>query len=371
MVSSLEDVSKIVEDNSRLASLNQKSISYICHPYTARKDIGAGADRYAYELIRKVKPFMGSVRIYEADIVRSLPKAIIAEAAFQAKMLRERSDLFHAVASVSASSLLRQKKRPVVTTIHDIIPFLVSDKNDAKWKFAYKRHCIRQAIKKSDLVIVPFKSTFDFLINELKTDENKLRLVNYGVDHSQFFPGEKPVNQVKKVLFVGAVNKGKGIDSLVKSWDLVINEFPDTELLIASKGWDTEYIISLIEKCRHKNKIRRLGFIPERDLREAYLNADISIFPSRYGFGLSTLESMACGTPTISGRTLDAPEFVGDAGLLVNPDDLNDIAEKILLLLKDEDLYQELILKGINKARIYTWENSAVNTLKVYSDLIL
>jgi len=358
------------EKTKNFQTLLKKHICLVCHPYTALKDIGAGGDRYAYELANHIAKHVGKLEILESGIIRSFGNAAFKELFFQMKLFSKKADIYHAVASVSANSALRQSKRPLVTTIHDLIALHVNSKQDTALKFKFKAHCIKNAAKKSDLIIVPFLSSKESLINNVGIKEEKIRLVTYGVDHQQFYPSPRPKNTMKKVFFVGALNKGKGVDSLVLCWDRVIAKYPDAQLILASKGWDSQYIKELVAQCKHNDKIRIIGFIPEDKLREAYSKADLTIFPSRYGFGLPVLESMASGTPTISGNTLDAPEFVGDAGLLVDPDDLEDMSEKIVTLLADGELSRSLVEKGIEKAKHYDWKIAAIETMDVYQELL-
>ena len=115
-----------------------------------------------------------------------------------------------------------------------------------------------------------------------------------------------------------------------------------------------------------KDRIHFIGFIPEDQLRAAYVYADVAAFPSRYGFGLPTLESMACGTSTVSSRALDAPEFVDDAGLMADPDDSNELASQIIRLLSDDDFRQEIEKKGLKKSSQYSWDRTAQMTAEVY-----
>ena len=353
-----------------MKKLSQKHVCLICHPYTARKDIGAGGDRYAYEIAQYLKPCAKKTSIMEAGIIRSLPAALLAEAKFQMRWISMKADLYHAVMTVCATSALRQPKTPLITTIHDLISIYVNQKQDSRWKFWYKARAIKKAASLSDIIIVPFFSTKSQLINDLNVNEEKIRVVHYGVDHEQFFPSPKNPYKKKTVLFVGALNKGKGVDSLVLCWDHVIEKYPDAELVLASKGWDSDYIKNLMSQIKNKDSIKLKGFIPENKLRDAYVDADIAIFPSRYGFGLPTLEAMACGTPTISGNTLDAPEFVQDAGLLANPDDLNDLSSSIVRLLSDEALYKILCQKGLERASHFHWKKTAHNTMLVYEELL-
>jgi len=107
--------------------------------------------------------------------------------------------------------------------------------------------------------------------------------------------------------------------------------------------------------------------IPGDDLPLYYAAADILAFPSLYeGFGLPVLEAMASGCPVITSNTTSLPEVAGDAGIMINPTDQGSLKNKIMELLENSKLSEELTQKGLLRAKIFTWENTAENTLAVY-----
>lgn len=347
----------------------KQDVILICHPYTARKDIGAGHDRYAHELLQVLRTKPVSHRMLDSGILTSAPKAAWSEALFPLRLSQHTAKVYHATASVPARSPVWLKKRPLITTIHDVIWYHVADQ-DKPWKAAYKKYCIKLAAQKSDLLIVPAISTKDSLMERFNVAEDRIRLVPYGIDHSHFYFSEKPVNAVKKILFVGATNRAKGVDSLIKCFHTVVKAYPNVELHIGSKGWDTPFLKNLLQDSPARHKIKFIGFIPEDKLREAYRDADIFVFPSRYGFGLSTFEAMACGTPTISGSALDAPDYIGDAGLLVDPENLESLAQAMISLLQDKKLYTELQARGLAKVRPYSWTKMGEAVYDVYREFL-
>jgi glycosyltransferase involved in cell wall biosynthesis len=356
-------------------------VCLVLHPYTARKDLGFGGDRYAYELLTRLPKLGIELDPFESGQLKSIPEALAAEAKAIVRLAAaHRADLFHATTSASAMAPLSARRKPVLTTIHDVLWFFVKSRYDSRAKYFIKTRAIRRAATRSDGVIVPFRSTYDFLRDEFKVSERKLHLVPYGVDHEQFRPrGETEIlvrpacmgeKKGREVLFVGAVNYGKGIDTLIRCFERVVAEVPDARLLVGSKGWDEPFISDIWANSPVRRAIEFIGFIPEPELRAAYIHADVTCFPSRYGFGLPTLESMACGTPTVSGRALDAPEFVGDAGLLADPNDEEDLAHQLVRSLTDESLRRDLIRKGLDKASGYRWELTAERTKAVYDTFI-
>ena len=108
----------------------------------------------------------------------------------------------------------------------------------------------------------------------------------------------------------------------------------------------------------------------ESNLPLVYNAADLFVFPSLYeGFGLSPLESMACGTPVIASNRSSIPEVVGDAGILVDPLNIDELTEKMVDVLNNEDI-KDLSKKGLERSENFTWEKCAEQTLKVYNDLL-
>lgn len=352
----------------------------VLHPYTARKDLGAGHDRYAYELVTRLPKLGVALDLFESGELKTIPEALIAESKAVLRLLAgHRADVYHATATANAMAPLTSRRRPLLTTIHDVLWFFVKSDHDSKVKYLLKTRAIRRAASGSDGIIVPFRSTYDFLRDELRVPERRLHLVAYGVDHDQFRPStaaDAPARPAcmgarrgREVLFVGAVNYGKGIDTLIRCFEQVVAKVPDARLLVGSKGWDLPLIKKIWEQSKVREAIEFIGFIPEADLRGAYAHADVTCFPSRYGFGLATLESMACGTPTVSGRTLDAPEFVGDAGLLADPNSAEELAAQLVRALTDEGLRRDLVKRGLETAAKYRWELTAKNTADVYEKL--
>ena len=110
------------------------------------------------------------------------------------------------------------------------------------------------------------------------------------------------------------------------------------------------------------------GFVPDEELKILYQNALAYIFPSMYeGFGLPPLEAMARGVPVVSSSATSLPEILGEAALYFNPLDVNDMAEKIKKALLDEGLRNNLIEKGFEQIKKYSWQKMAEETLKIYS----
>jgi len=148
-------------------------------------------------------------------------------------------------------------------------------------------------------------------------------------------------------------------------------EGTDAPLIIGGgKGWMYDRIFSRLEELNLKDRVHFPGFLASEDLPLWYAAASVFVFPSRWeGFGIPPLEAMACGTPVVSSNRSSLPEVVGDAGLMVDPEDIDGMGEAILRILNDKDLAQELRERGLQQAKRFSWKTSAERTLKVYEEV--
>ena len=116
-----------------------------------------------------------------------------------------------------------------------------------------------------------------------------------------------------------------------------------------------------------RERILFTGYVPDKDLPALYSAARCFVYPSYFeGFGIPALEAMRCGTPTITGNRTCFPEIIGDAGLLVDPFDEQAIINGLKAILADEKLREQLKEKGMRRAALYDWKNTALQTLAVY-----
>ena len=113
------------------------------------------------------------------------------------------------------------------------------------------------------------------------------------------------------------------------------------------------------------------GYVPEEDMPKWYNAADILVYPCDYaGFGLPPLEAMACGTPVITSNTTSLPEVVGDAGIMIDPQDFELMADKMYEVLTDSKLNDMMINNGLKRSKLFKWDYSAKNTLEIYNMMI-
>ena len=144
----------------------------------------------------------------------------------------------------------------------------------------------------------------------------------------------------------------------------------DIKLVLAGfKGWENKEIMALLKEG--KSDVLYLGYLPDKELGELYNLATLFVYPSMYeGFGLPPLEAMACCCPVVASNVASLPEVCGDAALYVDPHDVNSIAEGIHKVLTDDDLRQSLIEKGLERAKLFSWEKSAKEHIKVFEEVL-
>jgi glycosyltransferase involved in cell wall biosynthesis len=350
----------------------------IAHPFIPAKNSGRGNDRYTYELLSNLNKNGINVKILDSGYYGSLLKAIGKEIILPFKLIHASAEIYHAICPAGAKTAIVLRKSPIVTTIHDMIPFYFESDYEHSWIYAYHRFCTRLSAIKSDRVIVPFEWTKRELISRFKVPESRIKVIRYGIDHHAFHPSREggKGNTTKRVLFIGGITRSKGVDVLIKAFSIVEKEIKEVELLLGGKEVggrkkkDQEQIRELPRKLEIADKVKFLGYIPEDSLPMLYNLADVAVFPSSYGFGLPVIEAMVCGTPTIAGASLDAAEGYGDAAFLVEPGNVTQLAHTILEVLTNGELREELVEKGVERAKLFSWETMTRETIKVYESLL-
>ena len=147
-------------------------------------------------------------------------------------------------------------------------------------------------------------------------------------------------------------------------------EIPGLKLVLAGKGWENDDLKGRLAELGVAHRVIFTGFVSEEEVVELYNGAFAFIFPSRAeGFGMPNVEAMACGCPVITSDAFALPEIVGDAALVVEPEDHDALALAILRLHREPELRSELISRGLERAASYSWEKSARKVLDVYRQL--
>ena len=157
---------------------------------------------------------------------------------------------------------------------------------------------------------------------------------------------------------------------MIRAFARIKARVPDAKLLIGGKSSVDQPMLEDLAKTLGVSDISFEGYIAEADLATRYRQATVMVFPSHYGFGLSTLEAMACGTPVVGVRALDAPEFFADAGILAEPNQVESLAESLERVLVNPELQQDLSQRSIARAALFSWARTARGNVSVYEKVL-
>lgn len=227
-------------------------------------------------------------------------------------------------------------------------------------------------------VIAISESTKQDIVRHYPFARKKVVVTHLAYDKVKFSKSilTKDVRHIKKkysivsdryLLFLSTLKPSKNIEGLIIAWSKIHTKFPDTQLVIAGKkGWLYERIFEETKKLGIDKRVVFTGFVDEADKPELISGAYGFVLPSFWeGFGLDILNAFAAGTPAIVSNKGSLPEVAGEAGILVNPEDTDDIAKRIEHLLElDKKDYQKLVDKGLKQAQKFDWDNTARQTLK-------
>ena len=349
-------------------------VGLIAFPWYPSLETGRGHDTYAYHLLKNLASFEKiDIKMYPVISIRHLQQGVnkldylSKELLFFTKMFDAKSRIYHGISPLGAKTAILAGKRPLVSTIHDAIPFI--HRRDIKQ--TYERLCTKLCCEKSDKLIFSSEFTKNYLKKELSLDSSKLAVVRYGVDRLFYYKWlKRPGNG--KIIF--SIVRWGNVEEFLACFKEVTKQVDDVKLFLGVKNsFDKAYKINLpkmFEQMDLKDSVKLIYDIPLRDLPSYYNAADIYVSPSMGGFSLTLLEAMACGTPVIAFDLMDAPEYVGNAGILVKPNDFQDLANEIVKLLHNKELINNLSKRSIEKTLGFSWQKMASETLEVYREVM-
>ncbi len=263
-----------------------------------------------------------------------------------------------------------------IITIHDLA-FLLYPQFLTKASARYYGQ-IDQAVRNTDHIIAVSESTRRDIVRLLGVPEQMITVVHEAP--RQLFhrlPEVDPAPRLQKrfglerdfILFVGTVEPRKNIPTLLSAFQQLLDHYhPEVDLALAgAPGWLTDEVYALVNRLGLTGSVRFLGRVSDEELIWLYSGARMLVLPSLYeGFGLPPLEAMACDCPVIVSNVSSLPEVVGDAGLLFDPLDTDALTVAMWRMLSDDDLRQEMVVKGRKRAACFSWERAARETLDLY-----
>jgi len=340
-----------------------------------------GIARYALELARRLPvlapdwSFVGLTgpRGIDADLgplrpsiplIRSMAGFLspFEQPALLASLIGLRCDIFHAT-SFSLPALWPGR---LVATLHDA-NHLALPENYGPGRVAYYRLIVGPRARFAAALITGSEFSREELARHLGLNPFRLQIIHPGVDERFRMPLESEVQGFRKrrslpQRYFAAVGNSKPHKNLTLLAQLA-PELPYPIALAAGRG--------IKEQLRFPASAIELPSISEDEMPLFYAGAGALLLPSKYeGFGFPALEAMACGCPVIAAGAGSLPELIGEAGLLLPPDDIRPWREAALRVIRDETLRRQLVEKGRERAQRYTWEECARQTLAVYARVL-
>jgi glycosyltransferase involved in cell wall biosynthesis len=263
---------------------------------------------------------------------------------------------------------------PNVVTIHDLSYFYYP--NEFLKKDLYKlKNWTKLSLEKASKIIAVSKTTKKDILKFYSIPEEKIEVIYNGYEKSQNTKINS-VNQTTKpsllkkkkyLLYVGTLQPRKNLQVLIKAFGAIKKQGNDLKLAITGKkGWLYNDIFKLVSDFGLEKEVIFTDYVTDTELTELYKNALCFILPSLYeGFGIPILEAMSFSCPVISSFASSLPEIGGDACLYFDPTDENDLVDKIKTITENAQLRSELIKKGKERIKIFSWKLCAEKTLSV------
>lgn len=269
---------------------------------------------------------------------------------------------------------------PLIVTVHDLIPYVFPQTCSPRYLSRFLER-MPQIVEMADVVITVSRHTKEDLRSILQVPEEKL-VVTYEAPEPVYQPMDKDLARgvvANKygltgplILNVGGFSLRKNLSGLIAAFARVAGDLPERpSLVIAGKAeGNADRLKELAEKLGIADRVCFPGFVPFEDLPYLYNASACFVYPSFYeGFGLPPLEAMACGAPVITSGESSLPEVVGDAAVMVDPYNYDQLAEAIHQVLTDQNLRERLIRKGYARAGQFSWRKTAQQTLLVYQTI--
>jgi len=271
----------------------------------------------------------------------------------------------------------------LVVTVHDCVHLLFPQEDSSKLQTYRSYLRTKKVVQKAKHVFAVSRSTKQDLLNIYNLPESKISVVYNALDERFAFhhtPEERKHvlerYQLKDpfILYSGKIRAHKNLHRLIEAFAVLKSDLADDDryrnlklIIIGDELSKHQYLRLTVIRSGAQQDVRFFGFVPYPILRVFYQCASLFAFPSLYeGFGLPPLEAMANRTPVIASNTSSLPEVLDEAALLINPENVFDIARGMKLILFDDVLRQKLIQKGIEQVAKFSWKLAAQKVVETY-----
>ena len=271
---------------------------------------------------------------------------------------------------------------PLVLTLHDIIFLEPRDKNNKSlyqnMGWLYRRFIVPKILKKCRRIITVSNFELNNIIQKLEIPKERMAMIYNGYN-DWFKPIQDTTQTYQKYIdtpgyffFLGNTDPKKNTERTLIAYSKYLEQ-SETKRKLLMADLHREYLDDIITRNHIENIREHIvipGYIVNSDLPYIYNNAFAFLYPSlRESFGIPLLEAMACGTPVITSNTSSMPEIGGPYAILINPESSDEIAEMMLKLETDDEFYRKQEEVGLQRAKLFSWRNTAERLLELYEDV--
>jgi glycosyltransferase involved in cell wall biosynthesis len=275
--------------------------------------------------------------------------------------------------------------KPYVVTVHDLGALAHPEffNNNSS---GFTQRGLQYAIRKAGAMICVSRATADSLAEYVRARysidlSDRIFVAHEGVADAFLQPADPsalsalnaPIDPltVSYILAVGKISPRKNLESVIRALGKLKDEIPHHLITVGGDGWDFENVKTLASASGLSDRIHFLSHVDDAMLNALYTHAALFIYPSLFeGFGLPVLEAMSAGCPVITSNVSSLPEVAGDAALLIDPRNVDEIASAMEAVCKDSALAETLRSKGKLRAAQFSWKKCAEETAQVYHSLI-
>ncbi|MFD2523951.1 glycosyltransferase family 4 protein [Emticicia soli] len=295
---------------------------------------------------------------------------------------KDKIDLLHCTSNTAPTNI----DIPLVVTIHDII-YLEKQTSKAgslyqKLGAAYRKWNVPKIADKAAMIITVSNYERERIIEKLHLPEDRVRTVyNACSEHFQAKHSEDELLAFKQkmnlperyVLFLGNTDPKKNLPNVIRTMGLLYQR-KQLDFTLVMTDYKPEDLLPLLREQNNEHLLKHImliGYVVNQELPKLYKLAQLFLYPSlRESFGIPILEAMQCGTPVITSNTSAMPEIAGSGAILVDPTDIEQIADKIVLLLNDTHLRNKAITYGIERVKLFSWKQTTEQVLGIYNEVL-
>ncbi len=226
----------------------------------------------------------------------------------------------------------------------------------------YLRWSTKYALKKARRIITVSENTKKDLIELYDGRPEKITVIHHGINIPESLPDSQETKE-PYILFIGRLEKKKNVQGLVGAFSLLKKKYriPHRLVLVGTRGYGYQPF--------KQESIMEKGYVDEQEKWRLLQGATLFVLPSFYeGFGLPILEAQAVGCPVITSNVSSMPEVAGQAALLVDPNNIEQIAEAMYKIIRDNQLRKDLVDRGYTNLKRFSWQKCAQETLKILTE---